>query len=311
MKNILNLYQKRSFDYKTCFLCGCKLNTKNSSLEHVFPKWLQKDFNLFSQNLNLLNRTSIRYNQLKIPCCKNCNNKYLSKLENRIKTALKQGYSAFLKLNSYDISIWMIKIFYGILYRELFLKFDRPSGAEQTIIDPKLIKKFDMLHIFLQSVRIKIRFADSTPFSLKIFKLEKDCDPQYNFDYRDCFSNVWVIRMNDIGVILSHDHGLLGKHLDKTYPNLDKKQLSVLQFLEVVSKFIYKSMILNISINYIMVEGKKELVIMSTVRTYPEKWEDKNYAKVLAFHTGPLFTSSYKVAYKTIYKRSQGVRSWL
>ncbi len=42
-QHIYEPFQNMKFDNKHCFLCGVELNDINSSLEHVFPKWLQKN----------------------------------------------------------------------------------------------------------------------------------------------------------------------------------------------------------------------------------------------------------------------------
>lgn len=71
--------------------------------EHIFPKWLQNRFQLWNQNLILINRTNIRYRQLKVPCCRFCNNDHLSGIENRIVAALEKGPSAVRELPELDI----------------------------------------------------------------------------------------------------------------------------------------------------------------------------------------------------------------
>jgi hypothetical protein len=87
------------FDYTHCFLCGKELNDENKSEEHIFPKWIQRRHNLWNQKLILFNNTSISYKNLLIPCCKECNGKYLSALENKIRRACENGFDAFIKLD--------------------------------------------------------------------------------------------------------------------------------------------------------------------------------------------------------------------
>ncbi|MFA5667537.1 MAG: hypothetical protein WC944_11170, partial [Candidatus Cloacimonadaceae bacterium] len=88
----------------------------NSSDEHVYPRWLQKEFNLWDQHLTLLNGTDIVYRNLKIPCCLKCNNDYLNKrIEKRIEEAVKGGYEKFKELDESIIFKWLNKIAYGTL----------------------------------------------------------------------------------------------------------------------------------------------------------------------------------------------------
>src|SRR4051794_32019108 len=87
--------QRLSDDF--CYLCGESLST-GGTLEHVFPKWLLRRHNLWNDELVLLNNTAIKYSQLTIPCCDNCNNVHLSGVENRVRTAIETGYEETVKL---------------------------------------------------------------------------------------------------------------------------------------------------------------------------------------------------------------------
>ena len=86
--------RERRFGASTCFLCGCRLGKKNRSDEHVIPKWIQRRFGLTNQELHLLNKTTIPYRQLTIPCCYTCNNALLQPIENRMASAVERGATA-------------------------------------------------------------------------------------------------------------------------------------------------------------------------------------------------------------------------
>ena len=44
-----------ALDHDHCFLCGVELTDAIRTDEHVFPKWMQRDFDLWNEELNLLN----------------------------------------------------------------------------------------------------------------------------------------------------------------------------------------------------------------------------------------------------------------
>lgn len=97
----------------------------NRSDEHVYPRWLQREFYLWNQNLTLLNGTDIAYRNLTIPCCSKCNNEYLNRrVEKRIEEAVKGGYEKFKDLDESIVSKWLNKIAYGTLFKELSLRSD-------------------------------------------------------------------------------------------------------------------------------------------------------------------------------------------
>lgn len=43
------LEKKRSFSIDRCFVCDELLTVENATEEHIYPKWLQRKFNLFNQ----------------------------------------------------------------------------------------------------------------------------------------------------------------------------------------------------------------------------------------------------------------------
>jgi hypothetical protein len=119
------LTRKRRFGRSTCFLCSRPLRTKNRTDEHIFPKWLQNKFDLWNCNLSLINRTDIRYRQLRVPCCKDCNRVHLSKIEDKMKRAASMGPAAVTALDPIIPYLWMGKIYFGLLYLESLLPSDR------------------------------------------------------------------------------------------------------------------------------------------------------------------------------------------
>ena len=119
----------RIYSNNRCFYCG-KLFRSERSREHVFPEWLQNQFGLADQTLTLLNRTTIPYRRLKVPCCRICNNVHLSQLENRVKRHLFEQTVEEARVHLDQIFIWVTKILLAIVYAERLLPFSRrhPSG---------------------------------------------------------------------------------------------------------------------------------------------------------------------------------------
>ena len=180
-KILYNPFEAMTFSQDRCFLCGCEFTTQNPKTEeHVFPKWLQREYNLWDERINLLNNTAtcdsaIQYKNYKIPCCRSCNGIYLQQLENEIREKALQGYDAFIKLEDIKIFQWIAKIYYGIYFKELFLKSDRKNKDSENILTPNFMERFRMLHSFLQSVRIPFEFETNKPWSIFLFKTSRYC----------------------------------------------------------------------------------------------------------------------------------------
>ena len=127
--HIFNIIKDHGFSNDLCFLCGEKLTDQNRSNEHVFPKWLQNEFSLWDEKIVLLNGTDIPYRDLTIPCCAPCNSGPLSEIESKMKHAYSEGHESLINLDERDLFLWLGKIFFGLIYKELFLLADRKNAA--------------------------------------------------------------------------------------------------------------------------------------------------------------------------------------
>lgn len=92
-----------------CLFCNVELSASNRTKEHVFPRWLQQRYDIAKCELELLNGTAARYDQLLVPACRECNNIHAGQLEARIA----EGTAS-----SQDMWLWMLKIHLGLLYWE-------------------------------------------------------------------------------------------------------------------------------------------------------------------------------------------------
>ena len=114
-------------------MCGDSLIGRGSR-EDVFPLWLQQRERLLSQSIYLPNGTWIPYRQLKVPCCKDCNNGPMSQLERAIRDAFDGGVVGVRSLDPDDLFRWCCKIIYGVLYKAAHLPFDRKQRDQSTIV---------------------------------------------------------------------------------------------------------------------------------------------------------------------------------
>lgn len=110
-------FKREANNEKICFLCGIDLDRNNTSREHVFPKWILNEFDLWNTKIRLLNQTYFNYRSATIPCCKKCNNEYLSKLEEEISNGINKGFDFFSKNIALPaIYKWCQLLFYKIVY---------------------------------------------------------------------------------------------------------------------------------------------------------------------------------------------------
>jgi hypothetical protein len=230
---------KMKLDGLSCFLCGELLGERHTQ-EHVFPKWLQKRYNLQNQKLDLLNRTSIPYRQILIPCCQKCNNNYLKNTEDEILKCLNGGYVQFIQLNKLKIYQWAAKIFYGLVYKQLSLLYDQSQPQEGFITSPGFVDSFENMHGLLQSFRQNFTFLNKLPFSVLIANLHVVKNEEYF--YQDTISPLTAsFRLGEVGIIVAfQDLGLTEDTFGNYLRQVNGQKLHPIQFDELYAKVIYQ-----------------------------------------------------------------------
>jgi len=315
--DFFNPFALAEFTNDYCFLCGCKLDDKNRSDEHVFPKWLQHEFKLWDQFIILANNTSIPYKLLTIPCCKNCNNVHLSSMENDIRKAYQSGYAEFKNLDDQRIFQWTFKIFYGLLFKELSLLSNRRNPSSGTIMKPEVLEQYRNLHCFLQSVRIPFEFINIKPWSIFVVETRACDDPTLNFNYHDNINGLaFSIRMGGIGIVASFEDASAQKFcLQSYYDNLEGIKLHPIQFDELAAKVAYKSFLLNRIPKYLTIfpDDQYSPFYVDTLNLQGfdatpvfNEWDQKIYAKILAS-----YWASYGLTLPDIYREPNEVLSFI
>lgn len=226
-----------ALDHDHCFLCGVELTDENRTDEHVFPKWMQREFDLWNQELNLLNGNAIRYSRLTIPCCRDCNGFWLSQVENKVAPAFRAGPDAVRALEPDLLVLWMAKIYYGIHFKELAIPADPRDREGPPIVPPEYLSRFSELHHVLQAMRDRVRF-ERPPGSVYVFRAQVPEQVQFRFDYRDTRVVPYLaLRAGDVVVIASLlDWGAMNDGI--TVPTFELAELLELhpaQFTEVAA----------------------------------------------------------------------------
>ena len=257
-----------ALDHDHCFLCGVHLTDEQGTDayrtdEHVFPKWMQRDFDLWNQELNLLNGTTIRYRSLTIPCCKKCNGFWLSQVEDRVSRAFRAGADAVKALDPTVLGLWMGKIYYGIHFKELALPADPRNPQGPTIVPPAQLARFSELHHVLQAMRQRARF-ERAPASVRVFRAQVPENRQHRFDYRDVRPVPYLaIRARESVVIASLiDWGAMNDGISApSFEAAEQIELHPTQFAEVAAFGAYVAMKFNREFGYLIKhEGDHDVI---------------------------------------------------
>jgi hypothetical protein len=284
----------RSFSEDRCFLCGTSLDATNGTEEHVFPKWLQEAFRLWDEKITLLNGTTIPYRRLTIPCCATCNQLVLGPIEKRMAAAHASGHRAMTEVEPTDWFIWLGKILYGFLFREMFLPVDRRDLSAGPVVDGELMARFGMHHLFLQAARGIVTWSDF-PASIFLFESqESTVDVRRNFDFADSPALLVVgIRMGHTSVFaVLQDFGALTTLGLRKFEEASRISLAPLQYKEVFAVGVSAASHFNRTPKFIVAgtDTKIEVVVMplagfSGLPLF-DPWDGDLYKQLLGFYVG-------------------------
>lgn len=295
-----NPFEEMSFSYDRCFICGEKLSS-NNTVEHIYPKWLQNDFDLWNKQLVLLNGTSIQYRNMVVPCCFECNEIMSRKLEKPVKEAVQKGYDEFINLDRKVIFQWLNKISYGALFKELSLKRELRNPNSEAIYTEENLKKHKMQYLFLKSTVQETKYVNN-PWSILIFKVKKQKDKQY-WVYDNPFVKTYFMLLNDIGIIAHLMDNGCNQDFFMQFPHMVElmgKELHPIQFYELCARFHYKSALLKKSPFYINMfdknNGVDTIISHGIDGTLYAEWDNETYSHILEF-----FLEPYKVKFEEIY----------
>jgi hypothetical protein len=300
--------------YGRCMLCGADIALSPGE-EHVFAKWLQHEFALWDAKVVLLNGTSIPYRNLVVPCCTSCNTACLSKLEEAVCEAFRQSPSAFMALDERILFLWVAKMFFGLLYKELSLPLDRASPSKDTIVTEDLLRAFTAFHHLLQSARTSTSYSAGKPWSLFLARVRlRDGEEFYFHDNVDqvCF----MMRLGGVGVIASlYDNGATGHYWRELYERTRGTTLEPIQFDELAAMVFYARRLLNRTPKTVTVwhdsEAPKPQVFSLPYMGFSAKpifdeWNPRHYAAIL--HP---FMSKWGFRFEDLYKPPNQVLSWI
>jgi hypothetical protein len=198
--------RSQEFGADRCFICGCHIPDGSAlrTVEHMFPKWLLRELDLWNGTVHQLNDELLPYRQLTVPCCVTCNGRDLSAVEARVKAAFLDGVEAFSALDRRDLFIWFGKIYYGLIYKEnLRPRYVREQDGERLVPESHL-QSVSFHHFLLQAAGGFVSWepAEPGPASFHFFECLDDERPSRRFGYMDDIHVPIVgLRMGSIGVV--------------------------------------------------------------------------------------------------------------
>ncbi len=233
---------------QVCFLCK---QTSEITEEHVFPQWLQRKYNLWNQSISLKNGSKLKYGKLTVPCCQDCNTKYLSQIEQKISEFIKCGDVINLLANQDILFIWLYKVMYGVNYKEMFLRDDIKNPESESIVNPETFFERNSYNIFPLFARKKVFFENFSPYSIFVFRIKDSTDA--TFYYADePYKMFTSIILGKVGIICSfQDDGYIKSDIEKRLKISQRGELTLPEFGDFASFVLYLKIRMRILPNYI------------------------------------------------------------
>lgn len=293
MPMLYEAVRRHDFSETICFLCGVRVENEEETREHVFPKWLLHHFDLWDTRITLLNGTEIPYRSLVIPCCKKCNNEHLSSIEEKVKAGFFGGAGKMRQVDRETLMLWILKIFFGLVYRELFLPLERKYPSKGTIVTPEDMEQFQLLHFMLQACRVPMRFSQiesDIPASIFVFDVKEPANALLRFDYKDDITfKTLYLRMGKVGVLVAFDMGAQTYEGYNFFPKYQSHSLHPLQFAELGANLFMKARKFNRDPKVMIAENDKsidfQVVPIAGLSTRPvfECWGPEEMAEMLMY----------------------------
>ena len=186
-----------------------------------------------------------------------------NKIEKPVQHLVDGGYDAFVECNKEIVFQWLTKISYGILFKELSLKFDRSNPDNEPIYDPEDMKERKMQYTFLKSIINETTFHNK-PYSIFVFRVKNN--KTHYWAWENPFIHTFCMQMNDIGIVACLIDNNLNEQFFLQYEkqrNLLDQHLHPAQFLQVCAMIVYKASLLYRQPFYIRITTSK--VIRSTL----------------------------------------------
>jgi hypothetical protein len=251
---------------------------------------------------------------LTIPCCIECNTLHLSPIEEKVNTATLKGHKAVAALDPLTVFLWLGKIFYGLLYKEMFLVRDRKSGRRAPIVNRRDLKTFALHHLFLQAARLPFKFDPTIPASIFIFRLAAPADVRLRWDFRDYLPLMTIsCRVGDVGILAAlQDGGAQRDSKDVFWRLYQKYKLQPLHFTELSAAFFYSSSLVNRVPKFMIVESPQPQhsvhVVQNLLQGFSLKpifddWNQEGFARLLSQMIG--------LPFEQVFVPPTGVASWL
>jgi len=210
---------------------------------------------LHHKKIILSNESKIKFHQLTIPCCKKCNTKYLSQLENKVKLIFEKSYKEVSEADRDNLFKWLLKIYGGLWLKSTTLKKDRSKIDSESIIPKTHLKNLLIVFSLIKSIKYDVTFTNFKPYSLFLFDY-KQTEDAVPFNFLDNFNFPTVaFAYKKIGIILSIGDGGEIRNRFTRMNTLEYSRVDEFTILENFCRVLTAHSLMNKVYGYISMRG--------------------------------------------------------
>lgn len=282
-------FDSMRFGPHLCFLCGTGVTPPQDTVP-VFADWLMDRYDLRARQMRLLDQSIVSYEELRIPCCPTCRQQHVEPLEAMIEKAAESGLDGLRSLPEKTVFLWLGKMFYGILMKELLTEQAPLIKPQYPLAEnAQMLQRFQAFFQVFQALRVPIEFEDFTPSSLFILEAAPEEDT-IAFEYDDDLTTmVFSIKLdNTVLVACLLDNGIIRQAMRQVYADAQARPLHPVQIAEFKARVYYAAYLFNVVPDYYprTVQPGDSQVVYDTLidditREIFNPWENSGYAQSL------------------------------
>lgn len=227
-----------------CFICGAAPESREFNNEHVLPRWILRQYQLFQRKIILPNGTTFSYDKYTIPCCSECNSMLGRKIEQPIKTLFDQGLSAVtahISTNgSHLLLVWLSLLFIKTHLKDKLLKTNQDHRIKESMISDDYNWSFlHHIHCIARSFFTGCK-VDSNVYGSLILTAAKTDDHYESFDFSDLYgANSIMVRVKDFALVAVLDDARGAISVFKEEFEKIEGALSPIQLREIMAHLSY------------------------------------------------------------------------
>jgi hypothetical protein len=225
-----------------CFMCGGSGVARPFTNEHIIPRWVLREFELFERRVTLPNESDVSYGQYTIPCCESCNGTLNTLYEIPVREILDGGVNEVSRYvreqGPWLLFSWLALLFVKTHLKDWTLRFnrDKRAGDLRRLGHLAAIEQLHHIHCVARTLVVGSRVEAEVLGTFFVLAADTGPGAIELFDYADLFASKSVLlRYKDVATVAVLDDSCAAFSLFAKELRRIEAPLSSLQLREVLA----------------------------------------------------------------------------